>query len=63
MDRKLVNALKMEYILWEECKDYIKPGAEPRDEEMGACVKAYEAMLEYREILEKKENASGGTNT
>lgn len=54
---------EIEYELYKECEDYIQRGSEPKDEEMEACVKAFEAVQQYRIILQKKENAPGGANT
>lgn len=61
MDRKTL--FDMECELMNECEDYIQRGSEPKDEEMEACVKAFEAVQQYRFILQKKEKAPGGANT
>ena len=63
MDRKTLLDIENELI--NECEDYIMRGSKPKDEEMEACVKAFEAVQQYRLILQKKEqeNAPGGANT
>lgn len=53
MNRKRVFEIELEF--YEECKEYIERGSEPRDEIMEACYRAYAAIQEYGRIMKEKE--------
>lgn len=58
MDSEKAFAIELE--LYEECRDYIEHGSEPRDEIMEACYQAYAAIQEYRRTLKNKEARRAG---
>lgn len=55
------RAFKIEWELYEECREYLECGSKPRDEIMEACYKAYAAVQEYRKTLQKEEARRAAT--
>lgn len=57
------RAFEIELELYEECREYIERGCEPKDEIMETCYQAYAAVQAYRMALENKEVRRDGTHT
>lgn len=57
------RAFEIELELYEECREYINHGSEPRDEIMEVCYQAYASVQKYRMALKNKEVRRDGTHT
>ena len=58
---KSKTVFRMEEMLRDECSEYIRNRNLPRNETMELCVKAFMAVCDYKEALEKEEAHRAGT--